>query len=83
MISRHEGRKSCRKSSDSLKKTIYTTKDSGFESIRIQSICFFGCIQSVRIRDESGDFWHRIRPFVCKRENESGDFCASVNLAPE
>jgi len=72
VVCAREGRKSHRKSSDSgTEKLVYiTTKDCGLESIRIQSIRFFHSIQSIRIRDESGDFWHP--PFVCKREKESG-----------
>ena len=73
------------------KKTVYTTKLSGLKSLRIQSSHFKFRIQNLRRHDQTEKFLFRIRPPVCKRQNqsstktlvtrhESGTFFSSVNL---
>ena len=52
--------------------TVYTTKLSGFKSFRIQSSHFKFLIQNLRRHDQTGEFSFRIRPLVCKRQNQSG-----------
>ena len=53
-------------------KTVYTTKLSGFKSLRIQSSHFKFRIQNLRRHEQTGEFPIRIRPLVCKRQNQSG-----------
>ena len=53
-------------------KSVYTAKLSGFKSFRIQSFHFRFRIQNLRRHDQTGMFLFRIRPLVCKRQNQSG-----------
>ena len=53
-------------------KSVYTAKLSGFKSFRIQSSHFRFRIQNLRRHDQTGMFSFRIRPLVCKRQNQSG-----------
>ena len=53
-------------------KIVYTTKLSGFKSFRIQSSHFKFRIQHLRRHDQTGEFLFRIRPLLCKRQNQSG-----------
>ena len=75
-------------------KSVYTAKLSGFKSFRIQSSHFRFRIQNLRRHDQTGMFSFRIRPLVCKRQNqsgtktfrihhESGTISSSVNLVLE
>ena len=52
-------------------KIVYTTKLSGFKSFRIQSSHFKIRIQNFRKHDKTRELF-RIRPLVCKRQNQSG-----------
>ena len=54
------------------KKSVYTAKLSGFKSFRIQSSHFRFRIQNLWRHDQTGMFSFRIRPLVCKRQNQSG-----------
>ena len=53
-------------------KSVYTAKLSGFKSFRIQSSHFRFRIQNLRRHDQTGMFSFRIRPLVCKQQNQSG-----------
>ena len=53
-------------------KSVYTAKLSRFKSFRIQSSHFRFRIQNLRRHDQTGMFSFRIRPLVCKRQNQSG-----------
>ena len=51
---------------------VYTTKLSGFKRFRIQRAHSIFWIQNLRRHDQNGEFLFRIRPLVCKWQNESG-----------
>ena len=51
---------------------VYASELSGFKSVRIQSSHFKFRIQNLWRHDQIGKFSFRIRPLVCKRQNQSG-----------
>ena len=60
------------KISGSRAEIVYASELSGFKSVRIQSSHFKFRIQNLRRHDQIGKFSFRIRPLVCKRQNQSG-----------
>ena len=50
----------------------FTAKLSGFKRFRIQSSHFKFRIQNLRRHGQTGKFLYRIRPLVCKRQNQAG-----------
>ena len=52
-------------------KSVSTAKLSGFKSFRIKSSHFRFRIQNLRRHEQTGMFLFRIRPPVCKRQNQS------------
>jgi len=53
-------------------KIVHTTKLSEFKSFQIQSSHFKFRIQNLRRHDQTGEFLFRIRPLLCKWQNQSG-----------
>ena len=53
-------------------KIVYTAKLFGFKSFRIQSFHFKFRIQNAQRLDQIRELLFRIRPVVCKRQNQSG-----------
>jgi len=53
-------------------KIVYATKLSGFKSFQIQTSHLKFRIQNLWRHDPTGEFLFRIRPLVCKRQNQSG-----------
>ena len=61
-------------------KSVYTAKFSGFKSFRIQSSHFRFRIQNLQRHDQTGMFLFRIRPLVCKQQNQSGTKTFRIHL---
>ena len=60
------------KISSSRAEIVYASELSRFKSVRIQSSHFKFRIQNLWRHDQIGKFSFRIRPLVCKRQNQSG-----------
>ena len=60
------------KISSSRAEIVYASELSRFKSVRIQSSHFKLRTQNLWRHDQIGEFSFRIRPLVCKRQNQSG-----------
>ena len=62
------------------RKAFTPAKLSWFKRFPIHSPHFRFGIQNIRRKDQTGMFSFRVRPLVCKWQNQSGTICSSVNL---